>query len=82
MPYKKKKELPDNVKDNLPDHAQDIYIAAFNSAYQDIDDEAEAHAIAWSAVKRTFKKNKKGNWIKKEKTKKIKESVDLFMDIN
>lgn len=81
MPYDKKKELPKSVKDNLPNHAQDIYISAFNSAFQGADEESEAHAIAWAAVKRTYKKDKKGNWIKKEKSKKIKESVDLFMDI-
>lgn len=32
MPYKTKRELPDNVKNVLPEHAQDIYKEAFNSA--------------------------------------------------
>lgn len=32
MPYKTKRELPDNVQNVLPAHAQDIYKEAFNSA--------------------------------------------------
>ena len=32
MPYDRRSELPDSVKDNLPDHAQDIYKEAFNRA--------------------------------------------------
>lgn len=81
MPYKKKKDLPDSVKDSLPKHAQDVYIAAFNSSFDDNGDEAESHAIAWSAVKRIYKKNKEDEWVKKSKSKKIKESVEIFMDI-
>ena len=41
MPYKTKRELPDNVQNVLPAHAQDIYKEAFNSAweqYKDKDD--------------------------------------------
>ena len=32
MAYEKLPDLPDNVRDNLPEHAQEIYRAAFNSA--------------------------------------------------
>ncbi|WP_371017493.1 ChaB family protein [Pseudalkalibacillus sp. JSM 102089] len=32
LPYNSKSELPDQVKDNLPSHAQDIFKEAFNSA--------------------------------------------------
>ena len=31
MPYKQITQLPDNVKNNLPKHAQEIYKEAFNS---------------------------------------------------
>jgi len=34
MPYSNDAELPDSVKDNLPNHAQDIYREAFNSAWR------------------------------------------------
>jgi cation transport regulator len=32
VPYEKLTDLPDNVRDNLPKRAQEIYRAAFNSA--------------------------------------------------
>jgi len=33
MPYEQLADLPDTVKENLPNHAQEIYRAAFNSAW-------------------------------------------------
>ena len=36
MPYRTNQELPDSVKDNLPNHAQDIYREAFDSAWMSI----------------------------------------------
>lgn len=38
MPYERKSELPDSVKDNLPGHAQDIYRKAYNSAWDEYKD--------------------------------------------
>ncbi len=32
MPYKMITQLPDNVKNNLPKHAQEIYEETFDSA--------------------------------------------------
>jgi len=68
MPYQTNADLPDSVKRHLPDHAQDIYRAAFNHAYADHAGEAgreeRAHRIAWAAVKRSYVKV--GNsWIAK-----------------
>ena len=75
MPYSRKSELPDSVKDNLPAHAQDIYKEAYNSAwdeYKDPDDrrgddsrEEVAHKVAWAAVKKMYEK-KNGKWVKKK----------------
>ena len=31
MPYDRRSELPDSVKDHLPGHAQDIYKEAFKN---------------------------------------------------
>jgi cation transport regulator len=73
MPYDNKADLPDNVKDNLPSHAQEIYLKAFNSAwdeYRDPEDrrgnddrEETAHKVAWAAVKKEY--HKKGDrWVK------------------
>ena len=66
MPYSELKELPESVKSVLPEHAKEIYLAAFNNAweeYRDLDDrqgensrEETAHKVAWSAVKQKYKK--------------------------
>lgn len=66
MPYNSISELPENVKDNLPAHAQEIYQKAFNSAWDeykdakerrgDVSREETSHKVAWSAVKQTYEK--------------------------
>lgn len=33
LPYKNKEDLPTQVKENLPEHAQEIYLKAFNNAW-------------------------------------------------
>ncbi|WP_201583975.1 ChaB family protein [Psychrobacter jeotgali] len=65
MPYGKLAELPDNVKDNLPKHAQEIFRAAFNSASEQYKDESRWFATAWAAVENVYEKNEKGDWVKK-----------------
>ncbi len=64
MPYKSDSDLPGSVKDNLPKHAQDIYRAAFNSAWDEYGhDEARAHRVAWGAVEKEYEKDAKtGQW--------------------
>lgn len=64
MPYNKRSELPDQVKDNVPPHAQDIYKEAFNSAIDQYNgDEERAHATAWAAVKQKYEKDEhSGRW--------------------
>lgn len=68
MPYNKRSELPNNVKDNVPAHAQDIYKEAFNNAIDQYDgDEERAHRVAWSAVEQKYKKDDNtGEWKRKE----------------
>jgi cation transport regulator len=60
MPYAANSDLPTSVRNHLPEHAQDIFRAAFNSAYEkhsaDPRQEEIAHRIAWAAVKRGYKK--------------------------
>jgi cation transport regulator len=65
MPYKMITQLPDNVKNNLPKHAQEIYKEAFNSAEDQYGEESRAHRVAWSAVEHKYEKNDQGNWVQK-----------------
>ena len=73
MPYRTISDLPDSVRDNVPEHAQEIYLAAFNSAWEQYDQPSErrgddtreetAHQVAWAAVKRKYQKDEKsGKW--------------------
>ena len=58
MPYSTNADLPQPIRHTLPKHAQDIYRAAFNSAWHQHEgaDETAAHRIAWGAVKRSYRK--------------------------
>ena len=73
MPYKQMDELPESVRKHLPEHAQAIYQAAFNSAWDQYDTPSErregrsreetAHAVAWSAVEHEYEKDERtGEW--------------------
>ncbi len=76
MPYQTTADLPDSVKNVLPAHAQEIYMEAFNSAWDEYDRPEErrgdssreetAHRVAWAAVKNKYEKNEKtGKWKEK-----------------
>lgn len=57
MPYASNDELPRSVSDHLPPRAQDIFRAAFNHAWDEYGgDEERAFRVAWSAVKRQYRK--------------------------
>jgi len=72
MPFEKRDDLPESVKNVLPAHAQDIYKEAFNGAfveYKDKEDrrddasrEETAHKVAWAAVKKKYDKGHDDRW--------------------
>lgn len=69
MPYRSSTDFPPSVRDHLPDHAQAIFRAAFNAAFEarstDPRQEEAAHRVAWAAVKRSYEKL--GNrWVSKD----------------
>jgi cation transport regulator len=75
MPYSRTSELPAPVRDHLPQHAQEIYKEAFNSAWDEYDTpqqrrgdasrEETAHKVAWTAVKQKYEKGDDGDWHRK-----------------
>ncbi|MBP8001059.1 MAG: ChaB family protein [Chloroflexi bacterium] len=77
MPYTRLSDLPESVKNNLPKHAQEIYRAAFNSAWDEYADPEErrddasheevAHRVAWAAVKQSYEKQG-DEWVAKRET--------------
>ena len=60
MPYRGNADLPEAMRHHLPGHAQTIYREAFNHAWssygRDPRREEIAHRVAWSAVKKTYRK--------------------------
>ena len=74
MPYRSKEDLPENIQNVLPIHAQDIFKEAFNNAWDTYADpkkrrggasqEEISHRVAWSAVKKDYHKGQNGKWVK------------------
>jgi cation transport regulator len=65
MPYKTINDLPDKIKNHLPIHAQEIFLKTFNNAFKEYPTELQAIKVAWSAVKREYKKGLDGMWHRK-----------------
>ena len=72
MTYKSKAELPEYLRETMPDEAQEIYLKAYNESWQNYDEdevlgkqsqEATAHRDGWNAVMREFVHDEeKGIW--------------------
>ncbi|MFQ5952305.1 MAG: ChaB family protein [Candidatus Omnitrophota bacterium] len=72
-----KRKVPSQLRDKLPKKAQDIWVKAFNNAFEQYKDPKKrwgkqsldevASKTAWSAVKKEYSKGKDGKWHKKEK---------------
>jgi len=82
MPYETIKELPNKIREHLPEHAQEIFMNAYNNAWKEYEDptkrrgsesrEEVANRVAWSAVKNTYEK-KGEKWVRKVENKKESE---------
>jgi cation transport regulator len=63
-------DLPDSVK-RLPSKAKEIWVAAYNSAWDAYDPETAqqdsregyANAVAWGAVNKKYRQKKDGTWV-------------------
>jgi cation transport regulator len=77
MPYKTIQDLPPNLQEILPQHAQEIFVKSFNHAWEeyqenanqsdDISHEEIAYRTAWNAVKKKYAKDQHtGKWLEKE----------------
>ena len=64
MPYERNADLPERVKNHLPDHAQAIFRESFNHSLTEYhQDEERAFRVAWSAVGNKYEKDEKtGQW--------------------
>jgi cation transport regulator len=67
MPYATNAQLPERLQECLPRHAQDIFRAAFNAAYERYGPSHEERAcrIAWGAVKRNYVQRSARIWVRR-----------------
>lgn len=62
MPYNKIDELPEEIKGQLPNEAQQIFVAAFNASQRDGLSEQGAQQVAWNSVKNMYAQGSDGKW--------------------
>jgi len=62
MPYNNVDELPSEIKGKLPEHGQQIFLAAFNSAQEDGMSEDAAISAGWNSVSQLYEQGADGNW--------------------
>ncbi|WP_017741249.1 ChaB family protein [Scytonema hofmannii] len=58
-------ELAQDLREQLPQEAQQIFVAAFNAAQSDGISEEGARQIAWNSVRNQYGQDKNGNWYAK-----------------
>lgn len=81
MPYTSIGGLPPAVKNALPNSAQHIFMAAFNSAFKRKLSEERCFKIAWAAVKNAgYHPNPDGKWSKDEKDMEIEKDAPQVVD--
>ncbi|ACK68982.1 ChaB family protein [Gloeothece citriformis PCC 7424] len=62
MAYETLEQLPNEVKEKLPQGAQQVFKAAFNSATEDGVNEQDATQIAWNSVRISYQQGSNGQW--------------------
>jgi cation transport regulator len=65
MPDQQVDNLPSEVREQLPDGAQRIFLAAFNSAQSDGLSEEGARSVAWNTIKYEYEQGEDGKWQRK-----------------
>ncbi len=95
MTYKTTNDLPDTIRQALPEEAQKIYLEAYNQSWENYEEEIEpgeqdreavAHRDGWAAVKHEFVQDeKKGKWYRKgeepDETEEDEGLVDKVKDV-
>lgn len=62
MAYNNIEELPQDIKEQMPQGAQQIFVAAFNAANHDGMSEDGAREVAWNSVKSRYYQGSDGKW--------------------
>lgn len=72
MPYAGPGELPEQIREQLPETAQEVYLRAFNSAWDhykgwdlargDASRHETAERVGWAAVQNDYVQGDDGDW--------------------
>ncbi len=65
MPYSQIEELPPEIQERLPVHAQQLFVAGFNAGEENGMNEESAVEIAWNSVKNEYEVGYDGQWLRK-----------------
>ncbi|MDZ8187744.1 MAG: ChaB family protein [Nostoc sp. ChiSLP02] len=65
MPDQTTNQLPEDIKQQLPEHAQQIFAAAFSAAQKDGLSEEGAREVAWNSVRNEYEPGSNGQWQRK-----------------
>ncbi|MBD2247200.1 ChaB family protein [Nostoc sp. FACHB-888] len=65
MPDQTTNELPDDIREQLPEHAQQIFAAALSAAQSNGMSEEGAREVAWNSVKNEYQPGDDGKWQRK-----------------
>ncbi len=59
-----RENLPQDVKNSLPEELQGIFMAAYNSFLTNSNDEQSAMRVAWQTIERNehYKRGEDGKW--------------------
>lgn len=70
------KELPPELKDQMLEGSQQIYLAALNSAMSDGLDEEAARRVALNTIEHDYQKGEDGKWHRRlQETNQTRKSV-------
>lgn len=78
MPYSSNSDLPEAVRNALPEAAQSVFRSVVDEALGDGDSEESAFQQAWGAVRQNWKKGEDGKWIKKSDPADDPEKYDMY----
>jgi cation transport regulator len=85
MPYTVSELKDDSRFKGMPEHALELFAAAYNSANEQYaGEEAKCFATAWAAVKDKYKKDDSGQWVQMSVTDEeaaALDSVEAFMAV-
>lgn len=75
MTYKQIEDLPAEVKEQLPQHGQQIFMAAYNATSENGMDEKSATKVAWDSVRNSYQQNENGEWVSIENSATDRENI-------